>query len=147
MTQGGHKKEYFTSLMVVLLSKKVFFSSTCWQLRRRFIWRVQQIFGEASVNSFLSLSRNYFSLNQRQNEEYVCFGKYNTSLIPWVCIYDFVGFNLRLWRNRVAAFSISRCHSTRPSHIFYFQHFFIKIKYSIVLNLVFHLTGTIIVFL
>ena len=43
---------------------------------------LQQIFGQASVNSFLSLSRNYFSFNQRQDEEYVCFGKYNTSLIP-----------------------------------------------------------------
>ena len=43
---------------------------------------LQQIFGDASVNSFLSLSRNYFSINQRQDKEYVCFGKYNTSLIP-----------------------------------------------------------------
>ena len=36
---------------------------------------LQQIFGQASVNSFLSLSRNYFSLNRRQDEKYVCFGK------------------------------------------------------------------------
>ena len=43
---------------------------------------LQQIFGEAIVNSFLSVSRNYFSLHQRQDEEYVCYGKYNTSLIP-----------------------------------------------------------------
>ena len=121
------------------------FSSTCWQLRRRFICS-KYLARPVSILSSVSRGITSVLINAKM-KKYVCFGKYNTSLIPWVCIYDFVGFNLRLWRNRVAAFSISRCHSTRPSHIFYFQHFFIKIKYSIVLNLVFHLTGTIIVFL
>ena len=89
-----YKKKYFTSLTVVLLSKKVFFLVDV--LTVKMAVYLQQISGEGSVNSFLSLSRNYFSLNQRQDKEYVCFGKYNTSLIPRVCIYDFVGFNLRL---------------------------------------------------
>ena len=116
-----------------------------WELDR-FTWRRSWAGTDRLYNYSVSRGITSVLINAKMKRMSVCCGKYNTSLIPWVCIYDFVDFNLRLWRIRVAAFSISRCRSTRPSYIFYFQHFFIKIKYSIVLNLVFYLTGTVIVF-
>ena len=80
MTQGGYKKRIFDIPDGSFVVEEGLFLVDV--LTVKMAVYLQQIFGEASVNSFLSLSRNYFSLNQRHNKEYVCFGKYNTSLIP-----------------------------------------------------------------